>query len=85
MPAGPAPCPPRRRRAPHPGAAAHTLALQHLDLANVIAGNFGRRTIHPFDDLRQAIIGLLKAPECYKPSGGRPFRPFAHTPMPTAK
>ena len=78
--ADPAPRAPRRRRVPHPRAAAHALALQHLDLADVIAGNFARRTIHPFDDLRQvAIIGLLKAAERYNPSGGRPFRPYART------
>ncbi|WP_254980455.1 sigma-70 family RNA polymerase sigma factor [Cyanobium sp. ATX 6A2] len=70
----------RRCRTPHPRAAAHALALQHLDLADAIAGNFARRTIHPFEDLRQvAIIGLLKAAERFKPSGGRPFRPYART------
>ncbi|MGB5135406.1 MAG: sigma factor [Prochlorococcaceae cyanobacterium] len=70
----------RRRRTPHPRAAAHALALQHLDLADAIAGNFARRTIHPFEDLRQvAIIGLLKAAERYSPCGGRPFRPYART------
>jgi DNA-directed RNA polymerase specialized sigma subunit len=78
--ADPAPRPPRRRRVPHPRAAAHALALQHLDLADTIAANFARRTIHPFDDLRQvAIIGLLKAAERYNPTGGRPFRPYART------
>lgn len=78
--AEPAPRPPRRRRVPHPRAAAHALALQHLDLADVIAANFARRTIHPFEDLRQvAIIGLLKAAERYNPTGGRPFRPYART------
>jgi len=61
---------PRRRRALHPRAAAHALALQHLDLADTIAGNFARRTIHPFEDLRQvAIIGLLKAAERFNPTG----------------
>jgi len=70
----------RRRRVPHPRSAAHALALQHLDLADAIAGNFARRTIHPFEDLRQvAIIGLLKAAERFNPSGGRPFRPYART------
>ena len=70
----------RRRRTPHPRAAAHALALQHLDLADAIAGNFARRTIHPFEDLRQvAIIGLLKVAERYTPTGGRPFRPYART------
>jgi RNA polymerase sigma factor (sigma-70 family) len=76
----PLPVAPRRRRALHPRAAAHALALQHLDLADAIAGNFARRTIHPFEDLRQvAIIGLLKAADRYNPSGGRPFRPYART------
>jgi DNA-directed RNA polymerase specialized sigma subunit len=65
---------------PHPRAASHALALQHLDLADAIAGNFARRTIQPFEDLRQvAIIGLLKAAERYKPEGGRPVRPYART------
>jgi len=78
--APPAPFHGRRRRVPHPRAAAHALALQHLDLADAIAGNFARRTIHPFEDLRQvAIIGLLKAAERYTPTGGRPFRPYART------
>ena len=62
------------------GAAAHALALQHLDLADTIAGNFARRTVHPFEDLRQvAIIGLLKAAERFNPAGGRPFRPYGRT------
>lgn len=75
-----APASRHRRRALHPRSAAHALALQHLDLADAIAGNFARRTIHPFDDLRQvAIIGLLKAAERFNPAGGRPFRPYART------
>jgi DNA-directed RNA polymerase specialized sigma subunit len=79
-PATPAGAGRRRCRTPHPRAAAHALALQHLDLADAIAGNFARRTIHPFEDLRQvAIIGLLKAAERYSPAGGRPFRPYART------
>jgi len=78
---GSARCPQRRRRRdPHPRAAAHALALQHLDLADAIARNFARRTVHPVEDLRQvAILGLLKAAARYKPSGGRPFRPYART------
>lgn len=77
---GSARCRSRRRRDPHPRAAAHALALQHLDLADAIARNFARRTVHPFDDLRQvAILGLLKAASRYKPSSGRPFRPYART------
>ena len=52
---------PRRQRPYNPNAAVHALALAHLDLADKIAGNFARRTAHPFDDLRQiAVIGLLK-------------------------
>jgi len=69
-----------RRRDPHPRAAAHALALQNLDLADAVARNFARRTIHPFEDLRQvAVIGLLKAAQRYSPSQGRPFRPYART------
>jgi RNA polymerase sigma factor (sigma-70 family) len=54
--------------------------MEHLDLADKIAGNFARRTFHPFDDLRQlAVIGLLKAADRFDPSSGRPFRPYART------
>ena len=71
---------PRRQRRIHPRAAAHALAMEHLDLADKIAGNFARRTFHPFDDLRQlAVIGLLKAADRFDPSSGRPFRPYART------
>ena len=71
---------PRRQRPRHPHAAAHALALAHLDLADKIAGNFARRTFHPFDDLRQlAVIGLLKAAARFDPASGRPFRPYART------
>jgi DNA-directed RNA polymerase sigma subunit (sigma70/sigma32) len=77
------PHPHRRRRLHprhHPHAAAHALALAHLDLAEKIAGNFARRTTHPFDDLRQlAVIGLLKAADRFDPSGGRCFRPYARS------
>lgn len=59
---------------------AHALALEHLELADKIAGNFARRTSHPFDDLRQlAVIGLLKAAARFDGSGGRSFRPYART------
>ena len=44
---------PRRHRPSNPNAAAHALALAHLDLADKIAGNFARRTTHSFDDLHQ--------------------------------
>ena len=71
---------PRRQRPVHPHAAAHALALAHGDLADKIAGNFARRTSHPFDDLRQlAMIGLLKAALRYDGSGGRQFRPYGRT------
>ena len=71
---------PRRQRPVHPHAAAHALALAHGDLADKIAGNFARRTSHPFDDLRQlAMIGLLKAALRFDGSGGRQFRPYGRT------
>ena len=71
---------PRRQRPVHPHAAAHALALAHGDLAEKIAGNFARRTSHPFDDLRQlAMIGLLKAALRFDGSGGRQFRPYGRT------
>ena len=70
----------RRQRPVHPHAAAHALALAHLDLADKIAGNFARRTTHPFDDLRQlAVIGLLKAAARFDGTGGRSFRPYARS------
>ncbi len=51
-----------------------------MDLADKIAGNFARRTTHPFDDLRQlAVIGLLKAASRFDGTGGRSFRPYART------
>ena len=71
---------PRRQRPVHPHAAAHALALAHGDLADRIAGNFARRTSHPFDDLRQlAMLGLLKAALRFDGSGGRQFRPYGRT------
>ncbi len=70
----------RRQRPVRPHAAAHALALAHLDLADKIAGNFARRTTHSFDDLRQlAVIGLLKAAARFDGTGGRSFRPYART------
>ena len=43
-------------------------ALQHKDLAEKIAGNFARRTVHPKEDLLQiAMIGLIKAARRYDP------------------
>ncbi|MFZ4805495.1 MAG: sigma-70 family RNA polymerase sigma factor, partial [Synechococcus lacustris] len=69
----------RRQRPVHPHAAANQLAMQHLDLAEKIAGNFARRTSHPRDDLLQlATLGLIKAARRYQPSRG-PFRPYART------
>ena len=71
---------PRRQRPVHPHAAAHALALAHGDLADRIAGNFARRTSHPYEDLRQlAMIGLLKAAQRFDGSGGRQFRPYGRT------
>ena len=72
-------CRPRRQRPVQPHAAADALALQHMDLAEKIAGNFARRTVHPKEDLLQlAMIGLIKAARRYDPSRG-PFRPYGRT------
>ena len=40
-------CRPRRQRPVRPHAAADALALDNMDLAEKIAGNFARRTVHP--------------------------------------
>jgi RNA polymerase sigma factor (sigma-70 family) len=70
---------PRRQRPVRPHAAADALALEHMDLAEKIAGNFSRRTVHPKEDLLQlAMIGLIKAARRYDPSRG-PFRPYGRT------
>jgi DNA-directed RNA polymerase sigma subunit (sigma70/sigma32) len=70
---------PRRERPVRPHAAADALALEHMDLAEKIAGNFARRTVHPKEDLLQlAMIGLIKAARRYDPSRG-PFRPYGRT------
>jgi len=72
-------CRPRRERPVRTHAAADTLALEHMDLAEKIAGNFARRTVHPKEDLLQlAMIGLIKAARRYDPSRG-PFRPYGRT------
>ena len=72
-------CRPQRQRPVRPHAAADALALEHMDLAEKIAGNFARRTIHPREDLLQlAMIGLIKAARRYDPSRG-PFRPYGRT------
>jgi hypothetical protein len=70
---------PRRQRPVRPHAAADALALEHMDLAEKIAGNFSRRTVHPKEDLLQlAMIGLIKAARRYDTSRG-PFRPYGRT------
>jgi RNA polymerase sigma-B factor len=67
------------QRAVRPHAPADALALEHVDLAEKIAGNFARRTVHPKEDLLQlAMIGLIKAARRYDPSRG-PFRPYGRT------
>lgn len=67
---------PQRLRPIRPHVAADALALEHRDLAEKIAGNFARRTVHPKEDLLQlALIGLIKAARRYDPSRG-PFRPY---------
>ncbi len=72
-------CRPRRQRPVRPHTAADALALEHRDLAEKIAGNFARRTVHPKEDLQQlAMIGLIKAARRYDPSRG-PFRPYGRT------
>jgi len=72
-------CRPRRQRPVRPHAAADALALEHMDLAEKIAGNFARRTVHTKDDLMQlAMIGLIKAARRYDPTRG-PFRPYGRT------
>jgi DNA-directed RNA polymerase sigma subunit (sigma70/sigma32) len=72
-------CRPRRQRPVRPHAAADALALEHMDLAEKIAGNFARRTVHAKEDLLQlAMIGLIKAARRYDPSRGS-FRPYGRT------
>jgi DNA-directed RNA polymerase sigma subunit (sigma70/sigma32) len=72
-------CRPQRQRPVRPHAAADALALEHMDLAEKIAGNFARRTVHPKEDLLQlAMIGLIKAARRYDPSRG-PFRAYGRT------
>ena len=72
-------CRPRRQRTVRPHAVADALAMEHMDLAEKIAGNFARRTVHPKEDLLQlAMIGLIKAARRYDPSRG-PFRPYGRT------
>ena len=70
---------PRRHRPVNPHAAANTLAMQHQDIADKVAGNISRRTGHQLDDLRQiAMMGIVQASRRYSPERGS-FRPFART------
>ena len=72
-------CRPQRQRPVRPHAAADALALEHMDLAEKIAGNFARRTVHQKEDLLQlAMIGLIKAARRYDPSRG-PFWPYGRS------
>ena len=78
-------CRPRRQRPVRPHAAADALALEHMDLAEKIAGNFARRTIHLKEDLMQlAMIGLIKAARRYDPSRGPRSGPTG-APTPTGR
>jgi hypothetical protein len=73
------PAKPRRHRPINPHAAANALALQHRDIAKIVAGNISRRTGHPRDDLEQiAMLGILQAARRYSPERGS-FRPYART------
>jgi DNA-directed RNA polymerase specialized sigma24 family protein len=73
------PAKPRRHRPVNPHAAANALALQHRDIAAIVAGNISRRTGHPKDDLEQiAMLGILQAARRYSPERGS-FRPYART------
>jgi DNA-directed RNA polymerase specialized sigma subunit len=73
------PAKPRRQRPVHPHAAANALALEHHDIAKIVAANISRRTGHPRDDLEQiAMLGILQAARRYLPQRGA-FRPFART------
>lgn len=73
------PAKPRRHRPVNPHAAANSLALQHRDIATIVAGNISRRTGHPKEDLEQiAMLGILQAARRYSPERGS-FRPYART------
>jgi DNA-directed RNA polymerase specialized sigma subunit len=73
------PAKPRRHRPVNPHAAANALALQHRDIAAIVAGNISRRTSHPKEDLEQiAMLGIIQAARRYSPERGS-FRPYART------
>ena len=73
------PSKPRRHRPVNPHAAANSLALQHRDIAQTVAGNISRRTGHPKEDLEQiAMLGIIQAARRYSPERGS-FRPYART------
>jgi len=70
---------PRRHRPVNPHAAANALALQHRDIAAIVAGNISRRTGHPKEDLEQiAMLGIIQAARRYSAERGS-FRPYART------
>ncbi|MCP9819845.1 RNA polymerase subunit sigma-70 [Synechococcus sp. Cruz-9H2] len=71
---------PCRQRPSHPHAAANALALEHMDLAEKIAGNFARRTSHSRDDLLQlATLGLIKAARRFQAGPRANFRAYARS------
>ena len=68
---------PRRHRPVNPYAAANALAMQHRDLARIVASYISRQTGHPKDDLEQiAMLGIIQASRRYSPERGS-FRPYA--------
>jgi RNA polymerase sigma-B factor len=70
---------PRRHRPVNPYAAANDLAMQHMDIAEKVAGNISRKTGHPIEDLRQiAMMGIIQASRRYIPEQGD-FRKYART------
>ncbi len=70
---------PRRHRPVNPHAKANDLALQHRDIAAIVAGNVARRTGHPKGDLEQiAMLGIIHVARRYSPERGA-FRPDAFT------
>ena len=73
------PANPRRHRLITPHAAANALALQHRDIAAIVAGYISRRTGHPKEDLEQiAMLGIIQAARRYSPERGS-VRPYART------